>query len=224
METLADRTVSAFPVSIGTSLALESLFMGRLPAYDVDRKFEKVNTSEYNEIWINILTLHRNILGALTKDSLAVVSDEQLFNTFIEEVEIIKSIFEIEGGGRIKPFFYGPSYDTVYKKSHKNVLLRHDTTEHQLHQKHLMMSSIKRVRKDDNHKEKVIFIDSRLPSNPLIKAMILTHFPYDLLSHKGFKVLHLLESHTGILKKRDHGQVNIIMGKIFLLCLFMKSC
>ena len=64
---LYTRTISAFPISVGTSLALESLFAPRLETIDPERKFERVDVTKYSEVWINLSTLFRNIVGAVEK-------------------------------------------------------------------------------------------------------------------------------------------------------------
>jgi len=46
--TLASRTVSAFPISIGTSLAFESVFFPRQPSYDPERQIpNRVEVTQY---------------------------------------------------------------------------------------------------------------------------------------------------------------------------------
>jgi hypothetical protein len=53
-DSLSTRTISAFPLSISTSLALESIFTPKLPPYDPNRIIpEHINLIDYQEIWIN---------------------------------------------------------------------------------------------------------------------------------------------------------------------------
>lgn len=65
------RTVSAFPLSVGTSLALESVFNGVQEPIDPNRVIpQKVEINNYDAFWINVGTLFRNLYNALNKDSI----------------------------------------------------------------------------------------------------------------------------------------------------------
>lgn len=111
---LLDRTTSAFPLSIGTSLAIESLFEGRQSSYDPSRvPPERIQISKYNQVWINIATLYRNILGAIDKNEIKKVHQNDLANTIIYEMQILESIFQNEGANIATPIFYINSYKSA---------------------------------------------------------------------------------------------------------------
>lgn len=208
-----NRTVSAFPLSIGTSLAFESLFNGRQPSYDPERKIERVDIKDYTQILINVWSLHRNIIGAFTTEQQGVLNSNLLYQLFAEELELIEDLCFNEGEGKIRPIFYLPSYESIYLRSHKNILLRKEHTQKQLHIKALFEGSIKNLNKDKIINEKIIQIDSHLAGGVNLQSLILTHVPYDLLSHKRFKQLDLIESHTGTLKKRSDWPSKYHKGK-----------
>lgn len=63
-DALAARAVGQFPVSIATSLALEGAF-GIYPERPV---VNPPPIKQYQEVWINVRTLMRNLLGSLPQD------------------------------------------------------------------------------------------------------------------------------------------------------------
>lgn len=201
----ADRTMSAFPLSIGTSLAFESLFQGRQPPYDPDRKVIRIDISKYNlnNFYINIWSLHRNIIGAYSTEQQTYLNPNKIYKDFVEEIEMIEDILSNEGKNMMKPVFYLPSYKTIYKRSHKNVNLRRESTAKQLFHKNLYEESIKNILKDPVIGSKVVDVDHQLPTSLTEENLVLTHIPYDLLSYKRMKNLILLESHTGAFKTRE---------------------
>jgi hypothetical protein len=200
MNPLFNREISAFPLSIGTSMAFESVFTGRLPSYDPNRTIpNQVILSNYNTCFINISTLYRNILGAVSKD-VKLEANENDFATVIEqEMDIIESLFKVEGGGTTIPIFYTMSYDrAVSKASSKIVDLRQDRTDLQKHEKAILVKTVDKLKNMPNIEKYKDYI--KAPAST--RALIVTHVPYDLLSHEKFGRLDLLESHTGKLKPR----------------------
>lgn len=200
MDSLSTRTTSAFPISIGTSLALESLFRGSQAPYDPDRQIpEKIDHSRYNEMWFNIDTLIRNIIGAMTKDAFMRTSEEEIAYALLNEIEIINAIFETDGKNLCLPRYYEASYKKLQSSLPPQVKLREERTDYQI----LLRDRVNSIKKYiSKFTDSIIDVDSEIKSGPDTKAMILTHIPYDLLSIKNFNTLHLLESHTGVLKTR----------------------
>ena len=197
---LATRAISAFPVSISTSLALETLFPPRLTPYDSTRKIPpNVNLSEYQEIWVNLLTLFRNIATSVPRKVFLEASEVELKNTLETEIDVINSLFSTEGNGVCKPMYYYCTYLTVYAFAQKNVAFRKDNTDFQKFFTFKFLKVMELLFKDtDEHYKFVATIKSKVGRN----SLILTHIPYDLLSYRNFSKLTLLESHTGIVKNR----------------------
>ncbi len=83
LSVLAERTVSAFPLSIGTSLAFESLFDGRQAPYDNERELpSRINIDDYKIFLINVGTLIRNIIKLdLLESHTGVLKTRKEFNT-----------------------------------------------------------------------------------------------------------------------------------------------
>lgn len=202
--TLASRTTSAFPLSIGTSLAFESLFAGRQPPYDPEREIpQKIDVNKYSEIWINLATLFRNIVGAVESKAIFTLSPEEMVDTLNMEIDVIRSIMAVEGHGVCKPVFYYCDYKSAYtKQNHKAVQLRYDKTDGQKVYTALLVQTMKRFF-SVNHGPDFVRGDSELKPTGSPTALIVTHTPHDLLSYKNFGRLDLLESHTGKLKPRN---------------------
>lgn len=200
---LSNRTMSSFPLSIGTGIAFEALFDSRTDPYDNTRELPKrVNINNYNELFINITTLYRNLLGSIPKEEVSKLKESEVIDTLQSEVEVINSLLLNEGRGTCKTIYYIPTYKSLYKKENILIKFRMPSTEGQkaaiLAQNKLMNSYLK---EDKN----VIKLDSEITS-PKNKSssLILTHIPYDLTSNIHFNKLSLLESHTGKVKdKKD---------------------
>lgn len=203
MGPLSRRATSAFPLSIGTSLLFESLYAGRFDPYDKTRIVEKVNPAGYNAMWLNVATLIRNIIGAVPKEDQPGLDPLSLCSAVEAEIEVIESIFSNEGQGLIHPTFYFCTYDRQYlHPTHKAIKLRMDHTPTQKFQQFLLMETMKLLFK--RHEGRYILkLDDTLTPKEYKKSLIMTHFPYDLLSYTNFNQLDLIESHTGKLKTRS---------------------
>lgn len=192
---LENREMSGFPVSIGTGLALESLFNPTQSVIDPDRKFDKVkDIKRYDLFLFNVETLIRNITSSISSDDLAFVKDEDIYLTLEDEIDFLKYLFEEENLD-VK-FFYNDC--SFYKDSYPNDI-RKPSTVKQLRYESIVKHCIKRLTKE--HKDVKIFsMYPRYEGNR--SALILTRYVVDLLGFDKFRLLDLLESHTGSVKTR----------------------
>jgi hypothetical protein len=200
MNPLFNRDISAFPLSIGTSLAFESVFTGRLPAFDPERTIpNKVILSSYDSCYINIATLYRNIAGAVDKE-VKLQSNENHYAEVVEqEMDIIQSLFKVEGGGTTTPIFYTMTYDKAVSKAKSKIVdLRQDRTDLQKHERAILVKTIEKLKQIPSIEKYKDYLKTSIST----KALIMTHVPFDLLSHQKMGKLDLLESHTGKLKPR----------------------
>jgi len=203
---LSQRTKSAFPLSIGTSLALESLYPGRDKPYDEKREIPTVDKTGYRQIYINLHTLFRNLVSS-QKEDLKKLSVTEVVDTLLSEMEIIDSIFSNEGQSQITPVFYNLNYEEIqrlYRKLPAGFSMRVPETPHQKAYHSLLMQVVDKHEK--SFKDHVIYYDAAFLSVKTKEeqkpaAMMLSHHPWDLLSSYNFSTLGLLESHTGVLKK-----------------------
>ena len=200
---LATRTVSAFPLSIGTSLAFESLFEGRLAPYDPQREIpNKIDIRQYQELWVNLQTLFRNIVGSIEAKQILQLTAVDVAEVMIQEMEVIESLLQVEGHGVCQAVFYAPTYKTAYThQRHPGIKLRMDTTDHQKVYTALLINTLTVVRRMVG--DKIRWIDVELIPDAPCKALVMSHFPIDLLSHTHFQRLDLLETHTGKLKPKS---------------------
>lgn len=200
-DSLTSRAISSFPLSIGTALAFESLFDPRIERYDTERKIPtRVNLAEYQEIWINLNTLFRNIVGAVNKNVFINTEPAEFKDVINFEIDVINNLFKVEGGGHCKPVYYYCTYEKLANESRtKGFKLRNDTTDGQRMAKFKFMKAMELINKEtDEHYR----LDSSIKPKSKYNSLIMTHIPYDLLSYTNFSKLDLLESHTGKLKQR----------------------
>lgn len=198
--------MSAFPLSIGTSLALESLYEGRQTPYDIERKIpNKININNYDIFLINVDTLVRNIVGAIPTDEAQYLSPKAIVMALEEEINMIIDINSNEGLGHLQLYFYSRNY-TLVENNYNPKFVRIIQPE-TLKQKVLygqIHDTVKLLGKDQQYGYVRFGLGLTLHPKTLSSALILTHVPYDLLSGDLFKKLDLLESHTGLLKtKKD---------------------
>lgn len=200
MNPLFNRDISAFPLSIGTSMAFESVFTGRLPAYDPERTIpNQVILSNYNVCFVNISTLFRNIAGAVGKEVKLQANENDYAEVIEQEMDIIQSLFRVEGGGTSTPIFYTMAYDRAVSKAKSKIVdLRQDKTDLQKHEKALLVKTLEKLKSIPTIERYKDYIKASSST----RALIITHVPYDLLSHEKLGRLDLLESHTGKLKPR----------------------
>lgn len=211
---LSERTMSAFMLSIGTSLSFESLFPGTQAPYDPERQIpNKIELGEYDELWVNLFTLFRNIVGAVPSMKVAQLTPDDVGYVLTEEVELIRELVKIGTGSNVKVIFYTSSYQDL-KKHFKHANVRMDNTERQRQMTDLLTGSINAFYKLRTDKVGMEYFKLYLqPREPNKKVLLLSNYAFDLLSHKRFTKMDLLESHTGVLKERAKWHTKYADGK-----------
>lgn len=207
--------MSGFPISIGTSLALESIFRPQQAPYDPQRKIpQHINLRNYHTFWVNVTTLYRNMVGALNKDVYKTASAEEVCATLEGEIETINLLFQNEGQNVCKPEYYYGTYEDLKSEKAPGFGLREASTLSQKHYQGLCEATLKLLEKrtDALHRFKGPVRPARRDN-----ALILTHQPYDLVEWGRFSSLELLESNTGVLKKRSlwNTKYNPMSGQSF---------
>lgn len=223
IQTLAERTTSAFPCSIGTSLALESIFNGTQQAYDPEREIpQHININDYEEFWINLATLFRNIIGSLPKNAMLHLFPKDIATTIYEEVELITGLVK-DSNSNTKLVFYACDYSAIqHKYANKHVALRTDNTEGQKFYSKLLGDTLKVVFKTPHDTNLIKSFKAKLEPIGKPKALIITHCAYDLTSSKNFKDLHLIESHSGKLKTKAQWYTKYSDGKDLVMIPFLE--
>lgn len=238
---IANRSTSAFPLSVGTSLAFESIFDGGGSPIDPDRVIpQHIELKDYDEFWINVETLYRNLVHSLQKGDIENAQPKDIAEALYQEMEIIMSLMQTEGYALAKPVFYVVDYSTYLTLMVRTVAtIREDKTELQKRYTKLKFDTM-------DYLFKMTGQDQRLDENALIKhfrgelspasiisaaprktirprAIILSHLAYDLESRENFNTLDLIESHTGVLKKYNQFYTKYTNGKTLTTIPFLKG-
>ena len=219
---LGNRAISSFPLSIGTGIAFESLFDGYLPPYDPERVIPPhVSINSFQEMWINVSTLFRNMVGSVAGNDITVARPSEYKDGLLAEIEIIKGLLANEGGGVCKPVFYYCSYKRAYTHvPHKAIMLRMDTTDKQKLYSKTLMATMQLLLNDQPEIRK---LDSELLPDSHVTGLLLSHVALDLLSYNHFNKLSLLESHTGIIKNRAMWYTKFQNGKDLNMIPFIRK-
>lgn len=200
-----DRIVSGFNISIGTGIALESLFDPTKDVYDTDREFEKVDIEKYKIHYINAATLIRNIFSAVP-----TISQNQLLNdlhvndviyrTLIEELYIISNLYKDVKTTEVILFI--PDYNSlsinIAEKKHKiNTSKKEQIDNISFEVLSLLRSKLKTI-----NLPMTVITGTHLLPKTIDKVLITTHIGMDLNNITRIPKLDLLESHTGKLKTK----------------------
>jgi hypothetical protein len=188
------RALGFFQLSIATSLAIESA-VGIHP--DLPRP-ESMPIRQYKELWVNLRTLYRNIVGAMPKDIAAQIHAVEIAQIMVEEMHILPDMLREYAGHPVKVVYYFNNLNKLESK-YPEALLRKDNTPRQQQYTQTLGDVIKIMLADV--KDLFMVVNDSLPGHA-VNALIITHVVYDLLSDKNFGNLMLLESHTGRIKPK----------------------
>lgn len=191
----AHRVKGQFPLSIATSLALESA-VGIHP--DIYPQPHEPPILKFTELWVNLRTLFRNFFNSLPKGLSETITPKEVYEGILEEMEIIPDVLRHYLDRRTPKVTYYLSKYKDLSKHYPKALLRTDTTEKQLHYSQLQDAVMTAFR--HHQKDRFMEFDLKLKGSHAGRTAIITHYAYDLLSHKEFSGLTLLESHTGAFK------------------------
>lgn len=196
-EILTNRPMSGFPVSIGTGLALETLFTPVQPVYDESRVTpDHPVLGTYTLYIFNLSTLLRNLVTSVPSRELHVIPKADIMEAVLEEIEFITNFFE---SNNLSAKFYINDYQYVkYTYGHTNSL-RKSTTDHQLFVDGIYDYCLGALRKEDD----VTLFSKDIKYDRTDSALLLTHVPFDLIGYNNFIRLDLLESNTGKIKPRQ---------------------
>lgn len=187
------RTLSSFPLSIGTGIMLESVFSNTIPRYDATRKIPNlVKIDDYSTHVYNVFTLARNILSATpVKEKNKLIMDEYFIPTLLDEVYNLASMYNLT---KCKLVIFMPSYKSVLK----NMNIGKDTLNHTDAFMWDLMNSV--IYKFKHLFEIGMITDTYHIPKYKEKILLTTSYPVDLLNKSGD--ITLLESHTGKLKPK----------------------
>lgn len=213
----SERVKGQFPLSIATSLALESalnMHPDIPPRPDLPIK-------RFTDLWINLRTLFRNFHNALPKGLSETVTVQEMVEGLIEEMEIIPDVLKYYLDDRApKITFYLSKYKDL-PKHYPKAKLRVDSTDKQFHYSKLQDAVMAAFR--HHYSGRFMEFDLKLKGSQAGRTAIITHYAYDLLSHKDFSGLTLLESHTGSFKSSDRWYTKYYQGTALTMIPFRED-
>lgn len=200
-----DRVFGAYPLSIATSLAIEGS-MGKHP----DRPDQtEVLLPRYDVMWVNLKTIFRNLYNAIDRNAVQDARPQDLFDAFTSEIEQLISIIRVETSSKMDVVLYTSDYAGMDRK-YRHAILRGDTTHLQIAYSKAMVFTVGQYIK--THRPDVKLYTLKINDLEKRKALMLTHYAYDMLA-QGFDNLSLLESHTGSIKDKFKWYTKYYNGK-----------
>lgn len=214
-EYLAQRTTNAANVSVGTSLALETI-LPQWPVFDPSRVAPpKVKLLDYQFALFNLWTLARNLQNSIPLEGRNTVSPMDAGEALAEEaLEIIRTIDQATAGS-VRVVIYYPMYNDLKTKFPKGKLRGEEPTPKQQAAQALLEGMCNTAAKilDRDAPKSFKRFSGQIGSMGFGNAIMFTHFPIDLLSEKYFGKLSLLESHTGVVKNKNLWYTKLFSGK-----------
>jgi len=205
-EILTNRTVGQFPLSIATSLAIESL-IGIHP----DAPSDSPPIQHHDALWVNMRTLIRNLLGSIPTDQRKHLTEQTVAEYIVNEMRAIEAVCVEHGDGRFDVAYYKCSYsDLTY--TYNKAILKVPTTPGQK-ASHIFEEQVLKVI-DAEYQGHIPYLTlTRKFPDVHVKALMLSHYPVDLLQRYKFESLSLLESHTGAVKPPSLWNTKLHNGK-----------
>ncbi len=200
----ARATWDPYPLSVATSLALLG-GMGEHP----DHPLPNQPLLKYDEVWVNVKTLFRNLYEAVEKSEVHLVSARDFADVLLQEMEQLSTILLQLSNNRIGTTFYICDYNTLAREYPK-AILRGDTTQNQRDYTEAMRDTLKLVLK--THAEHIQVYPLKIKHVSDRKVLLLTHYPIDLFSDALHKRA-LWESHTGTIKEKHQWYTKLLNGK-----------
>lgn len=195
-EVFEARTLSSFDLSIGTGIALESVFTPTSTRYDDERKIPNNKKVNYDIHVFNIYTMCRNIVSAtLTKDKDILYANKELLVVVSNEIQ---TLIDLYYQNDVKILFILPDEKKDFVRYNKD---KTDIMRKAYLQYANMVPVVSEL------KSTLPLLVDKLPQDK--NTLLLTHYSNDLLNY-GNKV-SLLESHTGVIKTQ--GQFNTKFSK-----------
>lgn len=200
MSALLEREKGVYPLSIATSLAIE----GGTGAHPDNPTGENIFAGKTG-IFINLRTLIRNILGAVSTADKYVQTGEDIYDVLLAEILALRGIFEPMFQSETPVLFYAMNYNSLDKRF-KKILFKDVTTDKQrqlaLVENTALETLKKDVEADESQYADVVFLDSIFHHDGR-DHILFSSSPVDLLSLPRGEFAGLLESHTGNFKTKE---------------------
>lgn len=211
---ISDRVTSSNGVSVGTSLAMETL-IANWPVFDPARvPPPKINLTEYTRVWFNLWTLARNLYESIPRETRDAVKADMSGEALVEEAAELVRAIQTATAGAVTATVYYPSYKSLASQFPKGKI-RESVTDKQKETRKQLLAMMNYAAKsmEINHKGMLERYDVDIRPKAYGNTLVLTHFPVDLLSEYRFGRCSLLESHTGMVKKKNLWYTKLFQGK-----------
>jgi hypothetical protein len=217
-EGIALRAVGeVLPISIATAIAIETAC-----GISKDNLVNRASVLDVDEVWINIRTLHRNFMGSLDTDTLKGVPPVFIAPVLVQEMDLIDQVIREYSKGGAKAVFYFSNYKDL-KQKYPRATVRKDNTDKQKSARATMNDTMAMLFQMVPERIKGYDLKVGDTDSHKVKALMLTHIAFDLLSFRTFKDLSLIESHTGALKQRAQWYTKYANGKELAMIPFRED-
>lgn len=192
---MTEQVKGQYAISIATSLALEGI-LGEHP----DRPAHRPLLPNYKEMWLNLRTIIRNTYESIPSDQRQLTEVDVLVDMVKSDVDAMFGLISEKSKQTIPRLYFVDNPEKAIRgaafKEPKTEKQKVDALAHQ----QVLEGYLTRYDLDEY--APVTHFASGLALVKERDVVILTHWPFDLLFYKKFKVLDLLESHTGVVKRR----------------------
>ena len=208
LQAIDGREKGALPISVATSLAVEAA-CGVYP----DRPVSPAPILSVKEVWFNVRTLLRNLLGSILPEFRDQAYPPHLLPALVEEMRIIESAVLKASNGGCRAIFYYADYTSIARKFPKAVV-KIAKTARQIQQNIIDEKTLKLLLEEQGSGDIRTYNFEITGNHP--ESFIVTHLPVDLLSKYSFRRLDLLESHTGAIKAWPQWNSKLTNGRELL--------
>lgn len=213
-EAIAARATNSSGVSVGTSLALETI-IPNWPVFDPEREAPpKVPLSKYSRVWINLRTIARNLHNAVANEYKETLKPNDLGAAIAEEAWAVAQAIEQASSSAVKAMIYWPKYNEL-QRYFPVASLRTPSTEKQKSVEKIVSAAMEFAHEvlATNHPQNYKRVSIKIDPGSYAQTLMMTHMPVDLLNVRRFGSLELLESHTGVVKARNLWYTKLFAGK-----------
>lgn len=213
-DALALRVANSSGVSVGTSLAMETL-IANWPVFDPARvPPPKINLSDYTRVWFNLWTLARNFQESIPREHRDGMKADVCGEALAEEAAELVRTIQAATAGAVSVTIYYPSYKSLQSQFPRGKVRENTTDKQKLAREQLLaMMDYAAKSLEINHKDVLERYDVEIRPKAYGNTLLVTHLPVDLLSEYRFGRCTLLESHTGVVKKKNLWYTKLFNGK-----------
>lgn len=204
-----DKTDGKYPVSIGTSLALETLFgiNENIPPTD------PLPFTEYSALYVNLRTLVRNLTGAVRKELREEWSNDRIYREIYEELKLLPTVVSEQSHQKLDVYVYFLDYRGIEVK-YPNAILKAQKSLTSIKGETLEQYVFSKLRQEQGDRHIPIFRGSiTFPVDENNRSIVMTHLPVDLLQFVEKSNVDLIESHTGAIKRKNKWYTKLNNGK-----------